>query len=108
MIGSLLYKSICLLGRQIRVFPVQLIVRSVIKPADIFPALFELKDRICGTEEFRSRDNYQKRALCFLTERVFNFWCYTKKCNGLKIKEVEMIEHLGYKPTGVNERGDFS
>ena len=31
-----------------------------------------------------------------------------KKCNGLKIKEVEMVEHLGYKPTGVNERGDFS
>ena len=74
----------------------------------IFPALFELKDRICGTEECKLRDNYQKRALCFLTERIFNFWCYMKKCNGLKIKEVEMVEHLGYKPTGVNERGDFS
>ena len=37
-----------------------------------------------------------------------NFWCYNKKCNGLKIKEVEMTEHLGYKPEGINERGDFS
>lgn len=73
----------------------------------IFPALFALKDRICGTEEFSLRDNYQKRALCFLTERIFNYWCYCKKRRGLKIKEVEIEEHLGYKPAGVNERGDF-
>ena len=73
----------------------------------IFPLLFELKKRICDTAEFSKRDNYQKRALCFLTERMFNFWYYRKK-QTLKTKELTMEEHLEYKPEGVNERGDFS
>lgn len=74
----------------------------------IFPILFDLKKEICDTEDFKKRDNYQKRALCFLTERIFNYWCFRKKEAGLKIKEVEMIEYLEFKPASVNERGDFT
>ena len=73
----------------------------------VFPVLTRLKDKICGTEEFKKRDNYQKRALCFLTERMFGYWYFLKKKAGLRTKEVEMVEHLEYKPKGVNERGDF-
>lgn len=74
----------------------------------IFPILFKLKDVICSSSEFQARDNYQKRALCFLTERMFNYWYYLKKNSGLKCKEIDMDERLEYKPAGVNERGDFS
>ena len=74
----------------------------------IFPILFELKGSICSTEDFSKRDNYQKRALCFLTERIFNYWYYRKRESGLRTKEVDIVEHLDYKPSGVNERGDYS
>lgn len=70
----------------------------------VFPVLFELEKRI----DLTGRDNYQKRALCFLTERMFNYWCYTKKIINFKIKELEMEEFLDFKQTTANERGDFS
>jgi hypothetical protein len=70
----------------------------------IFPILFDLEKKINLTD----RDNYQKRALCFLTERIFNFWCYNKLMNGFLIKEVSIIEKLDFKPKKINERGDFS
>jgi len=70
----------------------------------LFPVLFDLEKEI----NLDNRDNYQKRALCFLSERLFNFWCYNKKLNGFNIKEIEMEEHLEFKPEKVNERGDFS
>lgn len=54
----------------------------------IFPLLFRLKTEICDTDDFKKRDNYQKRALCFLTERLFGYWYYTKTQLGLKTKEV--------------------
>ena len=73
----------------------------------VFPVLTRLRGKICDTDEFRGRDNYQKRALCFLTERMFGYWYFLKKKAGLRTKEVEMVEHLEYKPEGVNERGDF-
>lgn len=69
----------------------------------LFPILFELENKIDLTE----RDNYQKRALCFITERIFNFWCKRKMDSGLKIKEIAMEEHLDFKPKFINERGDF-
>lgn len=74
----------------------------------IFPILFSLKSEICDVVEFWKRDNYQKRALCFLTERIFNYWCFRKKESGLRVKEVEIVEYLNFKPLNVNERGDFS
>ena len=74
----------------------------------IFPLLMILHKDICSTEEFKKRDNYQKRALCFLTERLFGYWYYTKTQLGLKTKEVQIIEKLNFKPKGINERGDYS
>ena len=69
----------------------------------VFPILFDLEKEI----DFKGRDNYQKRALCFLSERMFNFWCYSKKLSGYKIKELDMKEYLDFKPEKINERGDF-
>ena len=74
----------------------------------IFPILFALYNDICSKDDFKKRDNYQKRALCFLTERLFGYWYYTKTQLGLKTKEVDIIEKLDYKPPKVNERGDYS
>lgn len=74
----------------------------------VFPVMFDLMKEICDTDEFKTRDNYQKRALCFLSERIFNYWCWNKNKNGLKVKEIGMIEKLNFKPENVNERGDFS
>jgi hypothetical protein len=70
----------------------------------LFPILFELEKNI----DLSERDNYQKRALCFLTERIFNFWCYNKLQNGYNIKEIDIVEKLYFKPEKINERGDFS
>lgn len=70
----------------------------------LFPILFELESKII----LSGRDNYQKRALCFLTERIFNFWCFNKLQNGCKIKEIDMYEKLYFKPQNINERGDYS
>lgn len=74
----------------------------------IFPLLFRLKTEICDTDEFKQRDNYQKRALCFLTERIFNYWYFLKKKSGIKTNEVDIVERLEYKPFGINERGDYT
>ena len=68
----------------------------------IFPILFDLETVI----DLTGRDNYQKRALCFLTERIFGFWCH-KKLTTHTIKEINMIEKLEFKPVGVNERGTY-
>jgi hypothetical protein len=70
----------------------------------LFSILFELEKNI----DLSERDNYQKRALCFLTERIFNFWCYNKLQNGYNIKEIDIVEKLYFKPEKINERGDFS
>ena len=70
----------------------------------LFPILFELEKNI----DLSERDNYQKRALCFLSERLFNFWCYNKLQNGYNIKEIDIVEKLYFKPEKINERGDFS
>lgn len=74
----------------------------------VFPLLFRLKDIICTTEDFKKRDNYQKRALCFLTERMFNYWCYCKSLTQHLVKEVDIDERLDFKPAKVNERGDYT
>ena len=73
----------------------------------VFPILFGLRTKICETEEFHRRDNYQKRALCFLSERMFNYWYFLKVGAGCRTKEVQMVEKLDYKPQGVNERHSY-
>lgn len=69
----------------------------------LFKIMFDLEKEI----DISGRDNYQKRALCFLSERIFNFWCYDKLMNGYNVKEIDMIEKLDFKPEKINERGDY-
>lgn len=70
----------------------------------IFKVLDVLKDTIDLND---GRDNYQKRALCFITERIFGYWCYVKS-QSIKLKTIDIEEHLSYKDNHLNERGDFS
>lgn len=41
----------------------------------VFPVLFELEGKI----DVSGRDNYQRRALCFLCERIFGYWVWSKR-----------------------------
>lgn len=69
--------------------------------------VFELLFRLETVIDVSGRDNYQKRALAFLTERVFGFWCWDKMKNGFKAKQLDMIEKLEFKNNKLNERGTF-
>ena len=69
----------------------------------VFPVLFELCERI----DTAGRDNYQKRAVCFLEERVFGYWCMRARDAGAKVAEVKVEEHLDWKDNGLNERGTY-
>ena len=69
----------------------------------IFPILFSL-EKIINLE---GRDNYQKRVICFLEERIFGFWCQNKMKNGYKTKQVNVDEHLNWKDNNLNERGTY-
>lgn len=71
----------------------------------IFPILFKLVEEINLND---GRDNYQKRAICFLAERIFSFICFlnfmdkNKKCKAVNIKEF-----LDFKNNKLNERGTY-
>ncbi len=69
----------------------------------IFPILFQLEREI----DVSGRDNYQKRAVCFLSERIFSYWIYKQIKNGLNVKQVDIIEKLEFKNNTFNERGTF-
>lgn len=69
----------------------------------IFPVLFKLEQVIDTT----GRDNYQKRAICFLEERIFGWWAYMKKQSGLDVAEAPIEEHLDWKDNNLNERGTY-
>lgn len=69
----------------------------------IFPIMFDLEKKI----DLSGRDNYQKRALCFLCERIFGFWCWRKMNSGCSIRELDMIERLEFKNNKLNERGTY-
>ena len=70
----------------------------------IFPVLFRLEKAI----NIIGRDNYQKRAICFLEERIFGHWVWLKKNNDkLKVFELPIVEHLDWKNNLLNERGTY-
>lgn len=70
----------------------------------IFPVLFKLEDMI----DVSGRDNYQKRAICFLEERIFGHWVWLKKnVEKLNVAEVPVVEHLEWKDNKLNERGTY-
>ena len=69
----------------------------------IFPVLFKLEEVI----DVSGRDNYQKRAICFLEERIFGFWCWKKMHKGNRVKQIPIEEHLDWKDNQLNERGTY-
>ena len=72
----------------------------------MFPVAFEL-ERLIGRNVLDSRDNYQRRAICFLVERLFGFWAYEKRLE-CSFAQVPVVENLEWKPPKVNERGDYT
>jgi len=68
----------------------------------IFPVLLKLEQRI----DVSGRDNYQKRAVCFLSERLFGWWCWEKSLV-VDVRELDVIERLEFKNNSLNERGTY-
>ena len=52
----------------------------------MFKLLFILKDKI----KLDNKDNYQHRALAFLSERLTSFWIYQKMLKDYKIKQINI------------------
>lgn len=69
--------------------------------------IFPVADKLINSLNLCGRDNYQRRAVCFLIERIFGFWCYDKMSSGLRVKEIEIDEHKEYKNNMLNERGTY-
>jgi hypothetical protein len=65
-----------------------------------FPVLFRLEKSL----DLSGRDGYQARALCFLCERLFGFWCLGRVNAGAVLKEVKIDEKLDFKDNDLNER----
>jgi hypothetical protein len=50
-------------------------------------------------EELEKRDEYQRRALAFLSERFLSLWVFSQYVQGrMKFKSVDLEEHLDWKP----------
>lgn len=63
--------------------------------ADLFDVIFAIKDKI----DLSNRDDYQKRALAFLSERFTSFWFWRRwKYDNLKLKAVDLVCHEDWKP----------
>ena len=70
----------------------------------IFPILFELEKQV----DFTGYDNYQKRQLSFLAERLTSLFLYSKKQQGYKFKNVDTLYFEGWKPAeATDKRGQY-
>lgn len=70
----------------------------------IFPILFELEKQI----DLSGYDNYQKRQLAFLSERLTSLFLFAKKQQGYKFKTVDTLFFEGWKPeTATDKRGEY-
>ena len=50
-------------------------------------------------EQLQKRDEYQRRALAFLSERFLSLWVFSQYVQGrMKFKSVDLEEHLDWKP----------
>lgn len=71
----------------------------------IFKILFNLEMKIYLT----GRDNYQKRALAFLSERLTSLFFYNSIKNGKKVKEIDTLFLENFRPnTAKDNRGDYT
>ena len=70
----------------------------------MFPILLQLEKEI----SIEGRDNYQKRVLAFLAERMLSLFAYTKMKQGKKVKKVKNIYLNNEKPyTATDKRGEY-
>lgn len=70
----------------------------------IFPILFELEKQV----DLTGYDNYQKRQLAFISERLTSLFLYTKKKQGYKAKTIETMYFEGWKPdTATDNREQY-
>lgn len=63
----------------------------------LFPLVMEIERRIPYHEDCY-KTAYQKRALAFIGERMFSFWCYCQYKKGMKFKQVRAFLFDGFKP----------
>ena len=70
----------------------------------IFPILFELDKQV----DLSGYDNYQKRQISFLAERLTSLFIYSKKNQGYRVKSLEPLYFEGWKPTDAKDkRGEY-
>jgi len=71
--------------------------------------LFPLLNRISASINVEGRDNYQKRAVCFIAERMTSAWIEAQALNnGKRIKQVPIVFRKEFKNNNLNERGTYS
>lgn len=71
----------------------------------LFPIAFEIEKRI-PYDHTDYQTAYQRRALAFISERLFSFWCYCKWRRGCCLKEVPHHINKDFKPwSDETERG---
>ena len=73
---------------------------------DLFNILLRLVHKI----DLNDRDDYQKRACGFLSERYTSYWMYSGIKEGkLRLIELPLTEHLDWKPEGSGDsRGSYA
>ena len=70
----------------------------------IFPILFELDKQV----DLTGYDNYQKRQISFLAERLTSLFLYVKRQQGYRVKSLEPLYFEGWKPsTATDKRGQY-
>ena len=70
----------------------------------IFPMLFELEKQV----DLTGYDNYQKRQISFLAERLTSLFIYSKKNQGYRVKSIEPLYFEGWKPSeATDKRGQY-
>lgn len=75
---------------------------------DYCKTMFPLLSRIAPKINLYGRDNYQKRAVCFIAERMTSAWIGGQALNNRKrIKQVPIEFHKEFKDNNLNERGTF-
>ena len=70
----------------------------------IFPMLFELEKQV----DLTGYDNYQKRQLSFLAERLTSLFLFVKKQQGYKFKTIDTLFFSEWKPAeATDKRGQY-
>lgn len=63
----------------------------------LFPMVMEIERRIPYHEE-RYKTAYQQRALAFIGERLFSYWCFREHTKGMKFKQLKAVIFDKFKP----------